>query len=730
MSQPEPLEIAPTSGHNYASADPGYALLTATTRKILEEKDLSQVLRTICEEACHVLGADRSQIIRIQEGDSSNQREILYAHNIPQDYLEKVKISSKKSILHEVIQNKQFRVFSDLENESNIFDPETMRYMGIRTLCAIPIVVKKNSFGALALYHLTPKEYTAKDRHLAEAFGDLASIAIEKAELTQIDKERATRLAIVDRIARTVSSTLKPEDLFRTIVREIRRVVPCERYLIASFDQGVRRNWYVDSDIKGPHADEGNITGAAEWVLEVYEKKRLVNVPNLRDLTSSPRAKALTEVGFQSVLAVPILQESRCIAHLSLASIIPAAFSAEHEKFLISIAAHLGPAIRNATLFQASEERSSRLVILNDLNQKITENLDIDTVLKIITGATLELLGGDLSKIFLLKESTGEIMPKMISNKDLTHEDLSSTGYQLGEGAMGKIVQRGEAIIIPDVLEYSDWKKTRMARELGLRSYIGYPLRVKDRIIGGINCQSQELDFFHEEDLGLIASLASQAAIAIENASLHEEAQRSRNFFQSVINDNADAIMVTNRERKILHWNAGAEKLYGYTEAEILGESITTIIPEDAQDIDREELIYRRKKPLFFEAERLRKDGSRVPVSITISPVKNDEGAVMAVSIIHKDLTDRKKTEEAILQSDEKYRNLIEFAADAIFVHDLDAKFLDVNQRACENLGYSRDELLTMSVADVSPSFDHKKFPGQWRKMEKGDQITFESTHS
>ena len=95
-------------------------------------------------------------------------------------------------------------------------------------------------------------------------------------------------------------------------------------------------------------------------------------------------------------------------------------------------------------------------------------------------------------------------------------------------------------MIISNVLEHPDWKKTRMAMELGLRSYIGYPLRVGDRIIGGINCQSQALNFFREEDLNLIASLASQAAIAIENARLHEEAWRSRNFFQSVVNDNAD----------------------------------------------------------------------------------------------------------------------------------------------------------------------------------------------
>lgn len=731
MSQSGPSEIASNSGHPSTSKDPGYALLTATTRKILEEKDLSRVLRTICEEACHVLGADRSQIIRIRDGETSLQREILYAHKMPQEYLDRVQISSKKSLLHEVIQKKQLEVFSDLENESSIFDSEAVRRMGLRVLCAIPIIVEKKSFGALALYHLTPKEYTPKDRQLAEAFGDLASIAIEKAQLTQKDKERATHLEIVDKIARAVNATLKPEELFHIIAQEIHRAVPCYRCIIASLDRAKMtiHTWHRESNMQSDSSRLNNNREFIDWIYKhVYETKQPSNIHDLTKL-NLPLYSSRVASGLRSYLYVPIIQNDVCIAHLSLSSRDVGAFSTEDEELLTSVANHLGSAIRNATLFRAAEERSSRLVILNDLNQKITENLDIDAVLKIIAEATLELLGGDLSKIFLLNESTREIIPKVISTKKMTHEDLSSIKYKFGEGAMGKIVERGEAMIIPDVLEYPGWKKNRKAMEMGLRSYIGYPLRVRDRIIGAINCQAQEVNFFHEDDLNLIASLASQAAITIENARLHEEAQHSRNFFQSVVDDNADAIMVTNQERNILHWNASAEKLYGYTEADMLGESITIIIPEDDQGDDREKLIYTSGKSLFFEAERLRKDGSRVPVSITISPVKNDEGAIIAASIIHKDLTDRKRSEETIRQSEEKYRNLIEFAADAIFVHDLNAKFLDVNQRACENLGYTRDELLTMSISDIAPSFNPERFSEQWRNMEKDDQIIFESIH-
>lgn len=84
------------------------------------------------------------------------------------------------------------------------------------------------------------------------------------------------------------------------------------------------------------------------------------------------------------------------------------------------------------------------------------------------------------------------------------------------------------------------------------------------------------------------------------------------------------------------------------------------------------------------------------------TPVRHRDGKISKMAMI-QDMTERKTEELALQESQERFRRLIDQAADAIFVHDFDGRFLDVNQQGCTSLGYTRDELLSMSVTDVDP---------------------------
>ena len=241
------------------------------------------------------------------------------------------------------------------------------------------------------------------------------------------------------------------------------------------------------------------------------------------------------------------------------------------------------------------------------------------------------------------------------------------------------------------------------------------PVKLGERILGTLHIYRKRGYHFDEEALRLATSLADQAAVAIENAKLHSEAQRGLDFFRSVVDDNADAVMVLDLDRKIIHWNAGAEKLYGYTEKEALGKSIEIVVPPEERGTDGGEVVHSKGISTHFEADRLKKDGSLIPVSITISPVKNDKGKVIATSAVHKDLSERKKADEALRQSEKRFRNLVEFAGDAIFVNDfdgnadavmvldLDRKIIHWNAGAEKLYGYTEKEALGKSIEIVVP---------------------------
>ncbi|MEE9240458.1 MAG: GAF domain-containing protein, partial [bacterium] len=392
---------------------------------------------------------------------------------------------------------------------------------------------------------------------------------------------------------------------------------------------------------------------------ESFEKESLIIIPDIQEETRILPNEIAKESGPRTVCIVPLTVQKEPFGGLYLFHSEPREFTSEYRYLAETLGDLVSLAIEKDQLFGHSGERSSRLTALNELTRKITENLSLDEVLKNIVQAAVELLGGDHSRIFLY-DSQSQILFLAAQNNVGRSSITQSYSYAVGEGLTGKVFQKREPIRESDVPNCPGWVNGEWAQRRNIRSFIAHPLLSTNKAVGVINCQSTETDFFHEEDLELLGALASQAAVAIQNARLHEEAQRSRNFFRSVVEDNADAIIVTDKDRRILWWNAGAEKLYGYNEAEALGNSVVDLIAppsiESENDPLKEKDINQTLlggRSIQAEVMRCRKDGTLVPVDLTLSPVKDDEGNVIALCGITKDLTQRMNSEEALKEAKE-----------------------------------------------------------------------------
>jgi PAS domain S-box-containing protein len=131
-------------------------------------------------------------------------------------------------------------------------------------------------------------------------------------------------------------------------------------------------------------------------------------------------------------------------------------------------------------------------------------------------------------------------------------------------------------------------------------------------------------------------------------------------LFVSIVNSSDDAIISKSLNGTITTWNKGAEKLFGYSSSEAIGKPISMLIPPDhlKEEAQKNEKIKRGEPVEHFETERLKKDGNRIFVSLTESLIKNAEGAIIGISKIARDITERKEAEEKLQKSHKDLRDL------------------------------------------------------------------------
>jgi PAS domain S-box-containing protein len=196
-----------------------------------------------------------------------------------------------------------------------------------------------------------------------------------------------------------------------------------------------------------------------------------------------------------------------------------------------------------------------------------------------------------------------------------------------------------------------------------------------------------------------------EASYAAEEALANE-----RNVLRTLIDTLPDNIFIKDAESRFIISNlAHVRDLRAKTPYEIVGKTDFDIFPQElaAGFYADEQAVIRSGQPLLNREERtIDPQGKTRWVLTTKVPLRNDQGKVIGIAGINRDITERKAAEEALRESESRYRTLFDSASDAILIHDIGGKFLEANHVACERLGYSREELLQMTPEEInSPEY-------------------------
>ena len=220
-------------------------------------------------------------------------------------------------------------------------------------------------------------------------------------------------------------------------------------------------------------------------------------------------------------------------------------------------------------------------------------------------------------------------------------------------------------------------------------------------------------------------------AIDITERKRAEEALRLANAYnRGLIEASLDPLVTIGPDGRITDVNAATEAATGRSRGELIGSDFCDYFTEPAKARAGYKQVFREGWVRDYPLELRHRDGNVISVSYNAAVYRDESGEVVGVFAVARDVTERKRAEEALRESEMRFRTFVDHAADALFVQDEERhKVLDVNRQACESLGYTREELIGMVPHDFYP--DANGAPLQWiqERLEAGGASTFETRH-
>ena len=323
----------------------------------------------------------------------------------------------------------------------------------------------------------------------------------------------------------------------------------------------------------------------------------------------------------------------------------------------------------------ASLQRKLELLVRAGL--LLAQSTDLKALVQSATDVGLELCGAQFGAFFYnVVSDTGESY-QLYTLSGVEPEKFSQFPMPRNTAVFAPTFEGTGIVRSPDIRRDSCYGRNAPhhgmpAGHLPVRSYLAVPVHAQSgEVLGGLFYGHEETNVFEQEAEDLIATIAAQAASAIENFRLRQQLTRKiedlehaeRERYESskylaelaaIVESSDDAIVSKGLNGRIMSWNQAAARIFGYTQEEIVGKSILVLIPPE---LHPEETVIIEKiraglRIEHFETVRVKKNGERIDVSLTISPVRDKSGTVIGASKILRDISGRKRVEASLLQAE------------------------------------------------------------------------------
>jgi GAF domain-containing protein/CheY-like chemotaxis protein len=366
-----------------------------------------------------------------------------------------------------------------------------------------------------------------------EIFANQAAIAVENSRLFRERERRIAELNVLNRISQATTSTLDLEAILVAIYERLAeaRVLNMESFYIAIYDaerDSLRFYPVVDRGMLYDAKETPAQVGTAGWVVEHHQPLLLSSIEEAeRDgIVQYVSLAGWEGERIQSYLGVPLLLGEELVGIIAAQSYQRGAYSERDKQFLLTVANQVAVAIQNARLFREREQRLAELAILNQIAGALSSALELEELLGIVHQQVGRIFDTTNFYIALYEEASDEWESVFEVEEG---QRLPPERYKVGAGLTGHIIRYKAPLFFRTAAEVTDFHTREGITTIGrlALSWMGVPLIAADKVVGVMAVQSYEREnAYTEQDLALFSTIASQAAIAIDNARLFNERER------------------------------------------------------------------------------------------------------------------------------------------------------------------------------------------------------------
>jgi PAS domain S-box-containing protein len=505
-----------------------------------------------------------------------------------------------------------------------------------KSVLFVPLFTAGRPSGVISLQNVDREHaFSESDQRLLVTLAGSISAALENARLVQETRQRNAELALINSVQAAIAGELDPQAIYDLVGDRLLEVFDAQVVSISVYDEASEMLTFPYVIERGERLHENPIPliGFRRHVMETREPLMIdETTPQVAERYGNPYV--LSGEPIRSALFVPLVVGGRATGVISLQNADRThAFTEADQRLLTTLAGGLAVALDNARLVHETRQRVAELATVNSVGQALASQLDLGTLIELVGEQVRETFDADIAYVALHDEAAGQIEFAYYYEGG---ERRAEPPLPYGEGLTSQILRSREPLLLNRKEQYEGHAVSLIGTPS--LSYLGVPILVGEKAIGAISVQSIEDEGrFGEGDVRLLATIAANVGVGIQNARLFAEIERQREYLESLVAISPAAVVVMDADELVTDWNPAASELFGYSAEEALGRTIDELVFGDAdrgegREITQEAMRVGRAQRI---ARRRRKDGTPVDVELKLVQLVVDGSHVGFLGIYH-----------------------------------------------------------------------------------------------